>query len=35
MEFWLYWTTITLGSALGVAIFWIVWWFYGGGKESE
>lgn len=35
MDFWLYWITIALGSAIGVAVFWIVWWFFLGGKEDE
>lgn len=34
MNFWLYWTFISLGMALGLVIIAILWWFYGG-KESE
>lgn len=35
MNFWLYWTFISLGTALGLMILTILWWFFGGGKESE
>ena len=35
MEFWLYWTFIALGSALGVVILGLLWWFFDGGKQRE
>ena len=35
MNFWLYWTFISLGVALGLTILTLLWWFFGGGKESE
>ena len=35
MNFWLYWTFIALGAMLGVVILGLLWWFFGGGKESE
>ena len=35
MNFWLYWTFISLGVALGLIILAILWWFFGGGKENE
>ena len=34
MNFWLYWTFISLGTALGLVIIAILWWFCGG-KEKE
>lgn len=35
MDFWLYWTFICLGTAFGIVILTILWWFYCGGKETE
>lgn len=34
MNFWLYWTFISLGTVLGLVIIAILWWFCGG-KEKE
>jgi hypothetical protein len=35
MNFWLYWTFISLGAAFGIVILTILWWFCCGGKETE
>lgn len=35
MNFWLYWTSISLGAAMGVLFLGTLWWYFCGGKQKE